>query len=1079
MDANSRMRSLLASTSWVRSPELALQLLPELATDAPPLVALGDQRTDGEPVIPALEVAAIAAAVVDTLLSAGAAATGNGQHTSVEDLDEAALRADPLVEVLRAQLVGAAIPGLNRVAVPALAVAWTSARALSGQDLGVVTLDRGRATKLSGLSRTLSGLAAADRGAALSTLSWELSGRLAAALQLARAEAPGIADNALMRRIVTDPLTISCARGTLDETPDMGLLGAVIGVTTDPASLTGLDKVVGAALRAIATRRSKGKAGPLDFAVSEQIGDLTDPARVLHHPTAGPLVMAAMPDLVTAKELKSAGVPADQAKALLKRPGALALAAAWRDVLHPLLSWDLASALVDRVVPLAHDPAGNVRTAGGALRDGARWSLLVPRTPGSASVVAARLTELARGLGSSTAAHRAWATLCETASVPAYCVIADHGVAAFPNSPSAFAFAERARAELSGPRTVTLADGSRRALDAEHAVSVGVAHGSVQGGTDGAQSALLGPAVAEALALSGLGSGRLADPKDLLSIRRAGVSGQGFTNRGLVTSGAFLRGLLEALRRRDGTVHLQGEPTEVGGISADFRLYPVTAWWQHDADIAVAIALTDPPEEQPAVEIQVLDREGFASFHRADAGAADRRSANAPAPAAADPFGEPAGDDPFAANAPAKSAADAVADSVFGFVPSTPAPPPDKKPQSDLDVGLLDAFSHDGATGETPVVAAFEATETNTPLVGQLAMLDEDDEDTSDPDTDGGLTAATIGRLAMVDEDGPAPPVHEEASTDPITSAPMLAIEDEEDEDGWSGDDWDGEGYEDEDEDEDELHEGALVEEFNDFEASRGPELSILQGSFEQASVSEPSDGFAPLEDDPGFYDDEEYTGFQDQRGRAAPGRIRSPESVVRGPTTPSSEAPEGFGDADSLQAGGDDGFGSFRSDPGASDLEPASDGDFGFGFAEPPPEGDPDDDGFGFSFGGDDDEPQSDDAFAQVLAEEPEPAPPAPAPSPADDALLNELVRMFSGYVVFEADGAFTFGLREGELLRDAQRFETSGDVVRAYGRFLQYKIRNGFVTEAHKSAAIPSHATVNTLDGHLLRRAYVEVAH
>ena len=84
----------------------------------------------------------------------------------------------------------------------------------------------------------------------------------------------------------------------------------------------------------------------------------------------------------------------------------------------------------------------------------------------------------------------------------------------------------------------------------------------------------------------------------------------------------------------------------------------------------------------------------------------------------------------------------------------------------------------------------------------------------------------------------------------------------------------------------------------------------------------------------------------------------------------------------------------------------------------------------------------------------------------------------MFEGYVVVESSGSFLFGLPKTGTLRDALTFETSGDEHEAYRRFLQYKISNGFVTEAHKVSSLSEDAVLRPLDGQLLREAYGEVA-
>ena len=973
MDARTPLDSLLNSTTWVRNPKDALGTLPEAALCAPPLLLVPNQRPDEEPVLPVLDMAPLADAVAGVLQS-----TGGEGFVPVESLDEAQVRSDPLVRALAEMFVGCAGQGLQRTAVPALATAWVSSRLLSGLDLGALELAPARREALTQLWQDLRSRPAAARGKALSTLAWELAGRLTAGFQLARATAPTLQDNALMRKVLTDPLVVSCARGTLDRSPDPELVGAVLGLPVEAGPLQHLPAVVEAVLGALEARRKKAKPGPMDFQLTEHLGDLREPGRILHRRDLGPLLLAGLPDLVTARDLKAAGVPSDVANQMLSRPGSLALAAAWRDLLTPLLAWDVASALVDRIVPLVETAEGDLRSASGTLRDPERLRLLVPRRASEAVVVASNLASLGRGLGSTSEAAHAWTRLCAHQKVPAHTVFADHGLAVFHTDSAAFAFTQKVRELLSGPRSATLASGERRVLDLTHVVSLGVARGTVEGGSDGARTWLAGPAVSQALSLCGSPTARPNDPTDRLSQRRAGPSGAGFANGGLVLSGSALHALIGTLRRGRAALHVQGDGTSVAGISADFQQYPVTAWWSHEGKVAVAISLVDPPDETTAAEVQVLDREDFDGFHRADQelraeasdGSVRNRSSNRTP--REDPF---RATPPHSEGDPSPRASLGKVDSLFGFVtaPDTAPAPAASSPTRAPDAppapvptagGLLDAFTRP----QEPEAAA---------PTGRLALAEEAEQ----PE------AAGVGRLALLsedDEDGPT------AATDLGSGGPTVDIEDDDDDD----DD------EEEDEVEDSLvGEATLVEDYDDFVSNRVPELSILQEGFSSTTASE-------TEDSTGFsFSDLSASGDMDD--------------------TPQAEAePDGFSLAGDLPS------------------TPSDHAAFGFRVAD------------GDSVGG------------------------AGAGPAAHDPLLDELVRMFDGYVVIEENGSFTFGLPKAGLLRDAQEFQTQGDRKQAYGRFLQDKIRKGFITEAHKATGIPDGVRLEPLDGNLLREAYGEVA-
>lgn len=128
------------------------------------------------------------------------------------------------------------------------------------------------------------------------------------------------------------------------------------------------------------------------------------------------------------------------------------------------------------------------------------------------------------------------------------------------------------------------------------------------------------------------------------------------------------------------------------------------------------------------------------------------------------------------------------------------------------------------------------------------------------------------------------------------------------------------------------------------------------------------------------------------------------------------------------------------------------------------------------------------DDDDALDLAEEPVPSRPpgaamlsapsaelphprrAPAPIPA-----RELANLFQGYVVFaDGSGAFTFGLRDGAVVRDAHCYETLGDKEAAYRAFLQAKVAEGLVPRLEVWSPLPNDARPEAIEAGLLQRAY-----
>jgi hypothetical protein len=99
----------------------------------------------------------------------------------------------------------------------------------------------------------------------------------------------------------------------------------------------------------------------------------------------------------------------------------------------------------------------------------------------------------------------------------------------------------------------------------------------------------------------------------------------------------------------------------------------------------------------------------------------------------------------------------------------------------------------------------------------------------------------------------------------------------------------------------------------------------------------------------------------------------------------------------------------------------------------------------------------------------------PRSAAPPVNEGMVRELMRMFKGYVVRHQKGAYTFGLKDGALIRDAHTFQTQGDSAAAYRAFLDAKIREGFIPQADRVEALRNDP-VSDLDAHAVARAYSE---
>ena len=709
--------SLVSSTIWVRDAALAQQLVPELAADAPPLLGVGGAGDDTG-YVPVLGAERILTPLAELLVTVGQELKSGRPAASVEALSAEALAADPLVGALAEALSSCAVVGLQRVAVPGLVVAWGASRLLAAHDCGVVRISPARMSDLDSLSRWLRGLDPAKRATAVTALSWEVAGRMAAAIRIASESAPAVASNQLLRRLVTDPLLLSAPAGAIHESLDHAFVGAVLDTGGDVQAFAWVPAAVGAAIEASQGRRGRaGKANAADAGLAEVLRKVNDTSRAVFHPTVAAYAIASLPELVTAKELKAAGIPDEVARLMVKRPSALALAAAWGDVLGPMLTWDVLAALVDRLVPLVVGSSGDLTGGRGPLPQGEGLRLLVPRADPDEDlhVVATRLSELQAGLTAgagveaSGAAARMWREAAGRSGAEAQSLVGDHGVAVFRTADAAARFGLSIQAALSGARTVEVgARGRRVQLTDDHSTCVGLASGRVRGGADGERCVLAGPAVGDAIGLTGLGGGPVTVPGDVLGLRRAGASPIGFANGGILASGPFFHTLLQELGASRATLREQGGSGSAGGVGQDFAVYPAVAWWERGDGVVLAIALTDPPGQRPAVELQQLSAAEFMQVFEGDRDAAAMSQASAAAAEssgpAIDPFDSTQGYRPATPvdDAPeGQSSAGGMAkvDSVFGFVAPTAAQPAPADPGPEPSETAVDAAAEAPADG--------------------------------------------------------------------------------------------------------------------------------------------------------------------------------------------------------------------------------------------------------------------------------------------------------------------------------------------------------------------------------------------
>lgn len=1015
MDHSSRLRSLLATCAWVKDGDWQRALGPELLSALPPLVAAGDLRDDGHPAIPVTFGADLWPALCGTLAEVTLHALDRPDAPGFDSLSDDAVLSDPLVAALVPIVGSAAVPGLRVGAVPALAIAWGASRALSGRVDELFGVPDATVRAIRGAVGRLEALDGVARGATLARVAAALAVRHAAAWEIVRRGGAAIPDDPLGTFVLAHPLAVGVPRGALGDGIPFELLAGAFDVATDPALVRALTAAATAARSAVDRRRAARKPTAADL-VLDRLAPGASAEALLLHPAAGPFLVASLPVLVEASDLKAARLSGPVAKALREPLALRALAAALADLARPALEWDWLSSVVDRVLPLRRS-AERWFSARGPAPGGGRWGLMVPRGPsesGERAVVAVRLTSLREAVGEAArarhladadgAVERAWEDLALESGAVSFCRVADHGIAAFPSVDAAVRFAERAQRALSGPRELLVgAHGARVEVTASAQVSVGVDVGRVLGGTDGAASVLTGPAVGQAIALAGSGAPESGAVDDPLGMREVQVGGLGLRSHGILCSDAAARAVVESARRRGQGVHEQGTAETVGGLNTDFRRYPVYAWLDAGGE-EYHLLLRLGSGRGPA-EIKRLSAAELRRFHTDDA----RQWAmehQRPGPATSPAVGWAPEAEPFGA-APSPSAREAEPDApgdelaaFFGFAPTPAATSPEDatarmpaRTGPDSGFSLLDS----GPSGAPPAVA---------PEAPDIAFFGPGPSPTPRP----GVAAAPPMLIEVTGPpmllDGPEP-----GPAAAGASAPM-----------WLGGDAPEAAVSAADAELEDLDADAvLVSEDDPYADLPGADVEVLDDE---------EDDLGPHPDDGAF-----GAGF-DRFGGGAAG-------------IPDEEPTDGAGLAPAV---------SVDDDIDDEDTDALIDAAWArSGPVTPVPSPGP-------------------PAGWASLAAAPTPLPPELAAVVGGTA--EQLGSLFEGYVMAEEDDAIIFGLRDAVTLRDAHRFDRGpGGVAAAYAAFVDAKIRESFLPQADLVYWVPPDVRVRTLDVDLLARAWKEV--
>ncbi len=1060
------MRGLLADCGRLADPALVEALVPGFSASLPPWVEV----PGAGPRIPfpaAAEVVAALGAVLPGLLEAARSAEGAERPGEAgED--------DPLVAALLGLYLRADAPGLRSAAAIPLALAWAASRALHGRAEELARIDAEAAEALAGCS--LSDLDPAEAGGVVERLGWALAARAATAAALARrrggrADPGGLGDALLRSRLV---LGLPPEPGAADP----ARAAALLGLPFPEGVLAGIEALAGAVVRASRGRVAAGKAQAVDEALLALGLDADTPeeaaaAAILWHPWRGPWLLSALPALVSAKEVEAAGLPG--ARRLLRGDACRALAASWRELVVEVLRWELFAALLGRFEPLRLRAGQPARAAGGLL-DGERWAWLAPGyrpRPPVGTVVALGLDRVAAALHDlpeapaavRAAVRRAWREAAAELGLELVGEVGDAGVCLVRDPLRAAELALDLSARLSGPGTLRL-DGREVTVPAACRVPAGIETGPVHGGTDGAGA------------------------PDPLGVRRASPGSVGLASDGVVAGPGFVEAWREAVDAGGRVAHPRGSDRPAGGVSRDFRAYPVEGWWERGESVVALVGLSGPAGHEGAVELVALERAAFADFARGDAELARSEPAASAAGSVgdADPFGFgdaaglppaiPADDaDPFGFGPPATSGGGGEVtglDALSGLVVPEEEEEPPATPGGGAEVTGLDALSSLVEPEEEGPAEVGGAGSGEVTGLDALSGLVEPDGGGA-PEGDGGVTGleALSGLLESGEAGPPAgtegaalpdatPPAAEVEAAADAPTAPAAAVEP---------------GPED-------AETEVVVPPTAPFSGD-GPEVELDDDWDDEEGWDEEEDeawedGDARTEESAAPEDADPWSAEASPAFEAAPAEDADPWSAEAAPA----EAPAAPEDADPWSAEA-----SPAEEPGAFVVPPDL-------REEPPPEATPVADPFGADLGfatlsedeldapaesppagASPDDAPSDDAPSEEAAPAASPAG-AGGEDPARAAVIDEIVRLLSGYVVVsDGQGGYLFGLLRSGLLVDVTEVRAA-DPAEAHRAFVRARSAAGFVPQAAAARPLPEGAAAEPVDPELLRAAAAEVA-
>jgi hypothetical protein len=620
MEVADRMGPILGSCQWAGGMDDLLRVVPELAEELPPMERVPGSLVRGN-AIPLPGASAVLAGVASFLCGV---LEDPDSVDNLVDAREASVRDDPVVHALVAMWRDADRPGSRVLVLPALAAAWSLSGLVGGEPDLVAHLPGPLASRCVDRTRQLHEANAAEAAVLEARLAARLAARVGAAITLARSSGVPVPAGGIVRRLLTNPLVSLYRMDRLDPEANFVHVCRILRSPMDPAMVEMLFAAGKLAWSAVNQRLAGRKPRPVDRLIGA-ISVPGDSSSVLLDPELSPALIRCLADLIDARSLRSHGFDSRHAKRLLTDQALRPLSAAWGDVVGSLRTWTVLSAVVDRIAPLWSGMEGDEEVTE-PIAISARWSLRVPSGLGlrqDHAIVAVRFADLVDITQPNP--DRARAILRRvTASVVSgfpdglWTWMGDYGLAAFPTAGTAIRFGEAIRSTIPGPEGILedTVNGSPLVVRPGLQLSIGMDWGRVDGGTDGATTWLEGPAVSGAIELTGGGAPTMS-MHDPLEIRSATSEHAGLRSQGVIATPSFVAAIERGLSSE---VHRFGEDTEAAGVSVDFRLYPVSSWWERDGTVRMWVEMGDRRRGGPA-ELICLNRLMFRDIHRRDQGA--------------------------------------------------------------------------------------------------------------------------------------------------------------------------------------------------------------------------------------------------------------------------------------------------------------------------------------------------------------------------------------------------------------------------------------------------------------------------